>query len=226
LIPVKAPVAHGFLFSLLCLALCATMPAAAQQTLYENGPINGETDAWTINFGFAIADSFAISTGNSTVTGMSFGAWLNPGDILESVEVTLTSEPFGGTVFFDGVVNVVQSNCFVDNYGFDVCTETGRFSGPTLQNGTYWITLQNGIVNNGDPVYWDENSGIGCQSPGCPSTGTEDATGTIPSEAFTILGAPATSTTTTTSTTPEPDSVLLLGSGLLAVAGVLRRKLS
>ena len=68
--------------ALSCL-LAAALPAAAQQTLYENGPINGEVDAWTINEGFDISDSFTISSGTSTVSGLSLGVWLTAGDVLE-----------------------------------------------------------------------------------------------------------------------------------------------
>ncbi len=78
------------LLAMMTFAVVAVIPAAAQ-ILYENGPINGNTDAWTINFGFVMSDSFTISTGNSTITGMSFGAWLTPGDFLDSVEISLTS---------------------------------------------------------------------------------------------------------------------------------------
>jgi uncharacterized repeat protein (TIGR03803 family) len=38
-------------------------------------------------------------------------------------------------------------------------------------------------------VYWDENSGVGCQSPGCPSQAQENTLGTIPSEAFSLEGS-------------------------------------
>src|SRR6185369_16021481 len=31
--------------------------------IYDNGPINGTTDAWTINFGFVTADSFPSDGG-------------------------------------------------------------------------------------------------------------------------------------------------------------------
>jgi PEP-CTERM motif len=44
--------------------------------------------------------------------------------------------------------------------------------------------------------------------------------GTIPSETFTLTG-----TTGSGGTTPEPASILLFGSGVLGIAGVLRRRL-
>ena len=87
----------------------------------------------------------------------------------------------------------------------------------SLNDGnTYWLNLQNAVVPSGDPVYWDENSGAGCKSSGCPSKASESAVGTIPSEAFTIngYGPPF----------PEP-SVLLYGFGAFGVVGLLRRKL-
>jgi hypothetical protein len=33
-------------------------PGQGGGTVYENGPINGNTDAWTINFGFVVSDTF------------------------------------------------------------------------------------------------------------------------------------------------------------------------
>jgi hypothetical protein len=203
--------------ALASLALTLASPAAGQ-TLYENGPINGETDAWTINFGFVIADNFTISTGASTVTGLSIGVWLSPGDVLESAEVSITSDPLGGTTYFDQVVNFTQSGCFLNNYSYDVCTETGTFQGPTLNNGEYWLNLENAVASSGDPVYWDENSGVGCQSPGCPSIGKATETGSLPSEAFSILGTPG------TGSTPEPGSLVLFAGGLVASFGFLRRR--
>ncbi len=204
--------------------MCVLLPfalalASPAQTLYENGPINGETDAWTINFGFALGDSFTISGANGTVGGLSFGAWLTPGDTLESAEVSLTEYPISGTVYFDQVVNFTQTGCFLNNYAYDVCTETGTFNGPTLNNGTYWVNLQNAVSTDGDPVYWDENSGVGCHSPGCPSEGSAGLDGTLPSEAFTILG------TGGTGSTPEPGSLFLFAGGLVSTAAFLRRRL-
>lgn len=202
----------------LVLAFCVGMAVPVNAgVIYDDGPINGTTDAWTINFGFVISDTFTVSSGNSTITSLAFGAWLFPGDTLTSAEVSMTSDLFGGTVYFDQVVNFTQSGCSVNQYAYDVCTETGSFQGPTLSNGTYWLHLQNAIIPSGNPVYWDENSGTGCTSPGCPSQA--DSTEPIPPESFTLFGNPA-------GTTPEPSSIILFGSGMLGLAGVLRRRLN
>jgi hypothetical protein len=53
--------------------------------------------------------------------------------------------------------------------------------------------------------------------------------GTIPSESFTVLGSEGSTTTststTTTGTVPEPSSIMLFGSGILGLVGMLRRRL-
>ena len=202
--------------SLSLLALClAAIPALAQTDLYDNGAINGTTDAWTINFGFVVSDTFNLS-GSANVTGLSFGAWLAPGDVLQTAEVQITSAEFGGTTFTDQVVSFSQTGCVGNQYGFNVCTEWGNLgTSVNLAAGTYWLNLDNAVVNTGDPVYWDENSG--------PSQASENTVGTIPSEAFTILGGGTTTTTSTTSV-PEPSSIMLFGSAILGLAGLLRRK--
>jgi hypothetical protein len=196
---------------------CIAIPSMAQDDIYDNGPTNGNIDAWTITAGFATSDSFTVG-GPAAVNGLSFAAWLFPGDVLASADVLITSEEFGGTTYFDQTVNFVQSNCIANNNGFTVCSEAGSFSGPTLNSGTYWLTLSNAMVNDDDPVYWDENDG--------PSQASNDSVGTLPSESFTVLGAGTTTgSTSATGTTPEPSSILLLSSGVLAVGGLLKQKL-
>ncbi len=207
-------------FSLLTLlgVVVAGAPATAG-TLYSNGPLDDDADAWEINFGYVVSDTFTLTT-HATVTGFQFNAWLFPGDLLQTAEVSITSSEFGGTTYFDQTVAFVQSQCSVNAYGYNVCLESGNFSGPSLNAGTYWLNLQNAVLNDGDPVYWDENSGHGCNSPGCPSLASENVYGTIPSESFTVLG------NTGTGTTPEPGTILLLASGVVGVSGFLRRRLS
>jgi len=205
---------------LAALVVVAALPLSAQ-VVWDNGPINGQTDAWTINEGYIISDSFNISTPNTTLNSLSFGAWILPGDVVTSVGVLITSQPMFGTIYYNQQIGITQSGCFTNNYGFNVCTETGSFSGPNLAQGTYWLNLENATVSNGDPVYWDENSGIGCQSQGCPSQACEgNCESSIPSEAFTLLG-----TSSGTGTVPEPASLALVGGGFFAVVETLRRRL-
>ena len=104
------------LISLLSLYLALAVVPAIAQTVYSNGPINGNTDAWTINFGFIVSDSFTVccrdggepGAGGTTISGASFGMWLFPGDTLTSAELSITSSENGGTSYFDQTVNFTQ----------------------------------------------------------------------------------------------------------------------
>jgi hypothetical protein len=204
--------------SLLVLWLTMAAVPARAQTLYSNGPISGNTNAWEINFGFIISDTFNVANSGDPITGGSFGVWLFPGDTLTSAELSITSGENSGTSYFDQTVNFTQGACAANQYGFDVCQENTTFNGPALNSGTYWLNLQNASVPSGDPVYWDENSG--------PSMASNSAVGSIPSESFTLLGfASSTTSTTTTTSVPEPSSIMLFGSGILGLTSLLRRKL-
>ena len=207
------------LLTLLGLVLAAVPAGATVQDIYDNGPINGTTDAWTINFGYIVSDSY-VSDG-STVTRFLFGVWEFPGDTMTSVQWSITSGENSGTTFGSGTASVgsnltdkfISTNQF--GYDIDVITVTG-LNVNQVGGSTYWLNLQNAAVPSGDPVFWDENSGAGCKSNGCPSMASESTVGTIASEAFTLEYV---------ETTPEPGSVVLFGSGILGLAGVLRRKL-
>ena len=201
------------------LALAAS-PALAQQNLYDNGPINGTTDAWTINFGYVVSDDFAICKGCLT-SGFSFGVWEFPGDVMSSVDWKITGSENGGTVYGSGTAsgaNLADKFISSNQFGYDIDLITVSGLNVNLNAGTYWLNLQNATVPSGDPVFWDENSGKGCGGTGCPSNASESSVGTIPSEAFTISG-------TSSGTTPEPSSLMLFASGILSIAGMLRRKL-
>jgi hypothetical protein len=202
--------------SLTLLTLClVAVPAGTQTpatprspstvTLYSNGPVNGDTNAWTINNGFAVTDSIYIQSvqAQASVTTISFWAWLYGAncvtcpftpDYVSSVQVQIGTTAFDNSKFDGVVTSWVASNCAVNAYAYELCQETAVFRGPTLNAGTvYWLTLQNAVASNGgvantDPVYWDENSGVGCPSQGCPSSASENQIGTIPSESFTVGG--------------------------------------
>jgi hypothetical protein len=84
---------------------------------------------------------------------VTFGAWLLPGDVLESVEISITSNPFGGRTYFDSVVFTSQNNCETNQFGYNICTATATFDGPFLNSQTYWVNLSNAVVSDNDPVY-------------------------------------------------------------------------
>ena len=149
--------------AILCLALAA-IPAWAQWS-YDNGPINGTTDAWTINFGYIVSDTFVA--GGSTVTGFSFGVWEFPGDVLSSVDWSITSGENGGTVFGSGTASGSEPDRQVHlHQPVWLRHRHDHGDGPErdrdVSGTTYWLNLQNAAVPSGDPVFWDENSGAGC----------------------------------------------------------------
>ena len=200
--------------AVLFLLLALAVPAMADVTLYDNGPINGTVDAWTINYGYEVSDSFTLSSA-STITGFNFGTWLYPGDSVVSVDYQIGTQPFEGAT---GTASVTSTFLYNNQYGYNIDQEVATGLNVALSAGTYWLTLGNAVDTQGEPVYWDENDG--------PSQATDSETGSIPSESFQIIGTTGTSTTNTSSTTPEPGSIMLLGAGLLSVAGVLRRRVS
>jgi len=223
------------LASLSLLALCLTLAAvpAIAQVIYSNGPVNGNTDAWNFGNGYIVSDSFTVSGSPggppaARVNNELENVWVAPGETLMSAELSITSSENGGTSYFDQTVNFNQGPCSFNQFGYNVCTETAFFNDyNVLTNGTYWLNLKNASVTNGDPVYWDENFGGPSSTALGQSLASQNSVGTIPSEAFTVFGVQsyATNSTTTTGTVPEPSSIMLIASGVLGLAGMLRRKL-
>lgn len=214
----KMRIASLLLLSACCLML-AVAPAMAD-TIYDNGPVNGTTGAWTINFGYAVSDTI-YSTTQSNIKEGSIGYWdASTTDVLTTVDVQIGTTAFGGSIQTSGPV----TNTFLgtNQYGYALFEGDFAITGTEVDPGTSYLTLSNACTTSGcsvsNPIYWDDNSGVGCDSPGCPSQAFESGYGSIPSEAFTLEG-------TRGGTTPEPSSVLLFGSSILGLAGVLRRKL-
>jgi hypothetical protein len=198
------------LLTILCLML-AVAPAMAS---YSNGPYNGTTDAWTINFGFTVSDSFTLSSGS--VSGFHFVYWdASASDLLTTADLALGTTSFGGSA-----TTVAFSNAFLgtNQYGYNLYQADATGLNIPWSGAAGFATLGNACSTSGcsvsNPIYWDENSG--------PSTAYANTVGSIPSEAFTLsgwcggdCGPPV----------PEPNSILLFGSGILGLAGVLRRRL-
>jgi PEP-CTERM motif len=229
--------------AILCLAPGA-IPARAQS--YDNGPINGNTDAWTINYGFVVSDTFVAPYPGYSFN-FQFGVWEVPYQVgpcalsvcgtsgpMLSVQWSITSGENSGKLFGSGTANGGNlTDQFISNnqYGYDIDLITVTTNGGGLTPGSiYWLNLQNANMLGGAPVYWDENSGKGCKSNGCPSMASENEVGTIPSEAFTIYTGDCSdgrrpSGGCAPGGAPEPSSIMLFGSGILGLVGILRRTL-
>jgi hypothetical protein len=206
------------LLTILCLLL-AVAPAMADT--YSNGAFNGTNDAWTINFGFTVSDSFTLSGG--PVSGFHFVYWdASASDLLTTADLQLGTTSFGGSA-----TTVAFSSTFLgtNQYGYNLYQADATGLSIPWAGGAGYVTLGNACSTSGcsvsNPIYWDENSG--------PSTAYENTLGSIPSEAFTLSGcfgcgcfadgSPA------CGGSPEPSSILLFGSGILGLVGILRRKL-
>lgn len=204
--------------------LCFCTVLATADTIYENGPVSGDYVGWRFDGPPSTSNSFTVSGGNSTIDGMSFWVVIFVTDHNPEAEVIISSQSNGGgTVYFDQTVQFsTETNCYANYWGLNLCQETTTWTGgPTLPNGTYWVTLRHGTVPSGGYLGWDQNAGYDCHSAGCPSQAFETFEGTIPSEAFTIMGTSGGSKPST----PKTTSLLLFGSGFVGVLGMVRRKL-
>jgi hypothetical protein len=202
--------------------LCSMFAAA--DTIYDNGPVSGDYASWRFNSPNTVSDSFTVSSGNSTISGLSIWVLIFMTDHNPTAELVISSQASGGgTIYFDQVVQFAESNCYANLWGYNQCQETANWTtGPVLPNGTYWVTLKNGSIPSGADFGWDQNSGFGCNSPGCPSQAQLRA-GTIPSETFTILGTRGGENQKTG--TPTTMSLLMFSVGFIGLVGLAHRKL-
>jgi hypothetical protein len=209
----------------ICCLMLAVAPALAQNNLYDNGPYNGTSDGWTINFGFSVSNSFSVAS-FSTINDFHFVYWdASSSDLLTSVDIAFGQGSFGGSPTTIGS----PTNTFLGTNQFGYSVYQADFTGLNQGwSGPGFVTLSNACSTSGcsvsNPIYWDENSGVGCTGSTCPSLAYENTIGSIPSEAFTLTGFSTGTGGTGTQTTPEPGSIMLFGSGILGLASFLRRK--
>jgi len=190
---------------LLILATLSTAPAFASTVLYTNGSM-ALSSAFYLDFGYVVSDSFTVA--QSTVTGFDAGIWVPAGDSPASVNWAIGGSAMSGNIA-SGTATL--SNSYVGSNYYDFYTSTASGLNVSLGAGTYWLTLSAGASTNGNWLAWDVNSG--------PSQAVHNVNGNVRSEAFTIYGTSGTST-------PEPGTLIMFGSGIIGLAGVLRRKIN
>jgi len=183
--------------------------------LYSNGSINGGISAYSVSpLGqYNVANSFTLA-GTSTITSFDAGLWVASGDAPTTVSWYIETAPSfnGGSVLFSGS-GTFSNSSWGTAYGgaFDIYTSTlSGLSGVSLGAGTYYLELYNVSTSQTQNVFWDENDG--------PSQAYMNALGKIGSEAFTIYG------TTSVTATPEPGTIVMFGTGILGLAGAVRRR--
>lgn len=218
----KAHVVTVLSIGILCLVLGA--PAFAG-FLYDNGPTLGTTSAYLIDV-YQVSDSFVVDPNSQGVlSGVVFAEWVPAGATPLTVDWAVGTSSFG---------NDIASGSSATIYPVLLCTSGSSFNGGICGGGLgydvysstvlpsfvqltpgqpYWLTLTNATDSLGGRDGWDVNSG--------PSQAYQNLLGAVPSESFTITGT----VTTLTGQTPEPNTVVLVGSGILGLASIVRRKL-
>jgi hypothetical protein len=206
----------GLTWALFVICLLVLAGPASAGIVFDNYPINGTINAWTINFGYWVSDSFTIAA-PTVVTGANFGTWNLLGDDISAVDWAIGTAAFGSGSG-SGTATVSDTLLGANLYGLNIYSNSIAFAGILLDPGIYYLTLQNAVVASGDPVFWDENDGGAVTAAYSHWAGDPPATTTpIGAESFQILGDVG---------TPEPGSLVLFGSGMLLLAGALRRKAS
>jgi hypothetical protein len=204
----KLRIGLPLVFGLLCLTLSS---AHAAQLLWDNGlPCNplicDPFVVWNIADGNKVSNSF--TTGGASWIVDRINWFLSPTLPLPppgtTVEWSFWSNDRGGGMLLGSGTSVIS--CQVDDIPY--CGTT-IFPFPLpIPPGLTSVVLQ-GLSANGALVESLTATNI------ATFTNADGVTQDIPGEAFQLFGTAV----------PEPSSILMLGSGMLGLAGVLRRKL-
>ncbi len=226
-------IARLSLLTILCFAL--TVSAFAGSTIFSEGPIDGFDNGLFITGPLYqnIAGSFQdisngfVAVNSATPTTLEYGLWLGLGDLPTTISYEIGTTAFG-TQLGSGTVALSSSN-YVAGPGstWDVTIPVTSLA--MTAGHRYWISLSN-ANDSGDSgtSAWDvPNGGLGgsaiCdfRDNGGPVVGSAKGNCGVGGESFTLSG----SADNSPQPTPEPSSFMLVGSGILGIAGVLRRKL-
>jgi hypothetical protein len=217
------------LLTILCLAL-----TASAGTIFSEGPIDGNDNGFFVTGPTFpnIAGSFQdISNGFVAASGtpnqLEWGEWSVGAPTGFNYELADNSGAGGafGTNWGHGFVGQNAGNStflFANSFGYGIYdVKVPITSLPMLGGNTYWLSISNATdaANDGTQAWDIPNLGSGGPATcNFRQSGTNYGDCGLGGESFTLTGG--------STTTPEPSSILLFGSGILGLAGVLRRKLT
>lgn len=204
------------------ISLAVTASARAEMIVYNNVTATSYTSsAYVVGqsgvLEYSVDDAFTL-TSTITVNEIMAGVWVPTGSTLTSAGGGVFTEAFGqgtGTVF--GTEPPNASTLITSDFGgWDIYDEYFDIAPATLGPGTYYLDFLAGDTTAGEEVGWDISNKLPATADQW-SSGGEHNSG-LASTTFALLGPGE-------SPVPEPSSLLLLGSGVTALAGMIRRKL-
>ena len=204
------------------LSVAVAASARAEMIVYSNVTATSYTlSAWPVGqYGtveYSVDDAFTL-TAPITVDEIMAGVWVPTGSTLTSAGGGIFTQAFGqgtGTVF--GTEVPTASTLVKSNFGgWDIYDEYFDIAPATLGAGTYYLDFLAGDTTAGQEVAWDISNKLPASADRWNSNGVRNSG--LESTTFALFGPGETPV-------PEPSSLLLLGSGVTALAGMIRRKL-
>ena len=214
----------ALMIGLMSLAISTT---ASATVIWDTGGPDGSRGWWSdFDQGQQIADSFALSAGNSTITGVEWsGAYYstNTPTLVDDFTIRIFSHvsglPSTNPLYSFNVgnaVNRIDSGIDDVTWGIDIYNYSSSISALSLIAGTqYWISVVNNTVGHTDDWLWENSSSTG-GSAWRFNDGNSWSSHT-PNLAFSL-------TYDLPNNVPEPATLVLMGLGLVGFVFSSKRK--